>query len=67
METNTVKGPVYYILFTYPGQLRVAVLHGETNNVIVAEEGNQHHLVMMAEKLKTDGLIADYRLVKEVA
>ena len=55
----------YYILFTYPNQYHVNVMHSE-KQVIVAEEGDQHLLVKTAQQLKDDNLFGNFQLVSTI-
>lgn len=64
---KNTKG-MYYILVTTTERGTVMVLHDQFNKgkVLNAVEGNQQHLVTVAEELIKDGFITDYRLVKDV-
>lgn len=53
----------YYILYTFPNQKKVHVMHGVDDKVITAEEGNQHLLLDIALKLADEGLFDKVQLV----
>jgi hypothetical protein len=67
LREQTTKG-MYYVLVTIRYMGTVIVLHDQFDKgkVLNAVEGNQQHLVTIAEELINDGLITDYRLVKDV-
>lgn len=57
----------YYCLYTYPGQKAVHVLHGADDKVIVGNDEESYLLLQeMANKLQNDGLINNFRIVKEI-
>lgn len=59
--------PSYMLLVQYPGQAEVIVMHTNTDGrwrQCVAQEGNQHLLIEMADRLMDENLISGYQLVQ---
>jgi hypothetical protein len=60
-QTTTEK--LYYVLYTYPGQNHVNVMHGANDKVIVAKEGSKHLIEGIAKQLVADNMFGQAQLV----
>ncbi len=56
---------MYYLLYTYPNDKRVHVLHNG-DKVVVADENNQQLLIDLGNRLKEEKIIGEFKLTKAI-
>ena len=56
----------YYIIYRFPHQSTWYVMRNPQGAVFATDEGDRHKMVDHVQKFQDDGVIGEYKLVKEV-